>query len=768
MLDAKWRDGVFHELRTWRKYMPFALNSGHLPRPPDADTLEVFNGDSVGFMVPQAKDGSIGFYQLFDLYNNWFADGRKPVTMMLESAPPYQIGYGYGYDPTNTVPASTWEFARTYYPYMRFGLATTLMNDGYFAHEFGDTFHGNDWWYDELDFDLGVPLGPAVRLPAGSGSTANLIENGGFEAPLQGTWDFWVNTGAGAQATVTREASTVRVDVANAGQGLDWHIDLHQYDRKLNRGTTYTLSFQAKSSAPRTIAVSASKESPDWRSYGLHEVINVGTEWKVYAVTFDATETVTDARVQFFFGATTGSVWLGDVRLTEAPPAVYRRDFTNGLALLNGSRQPQTIEVGPGYKRLSGTQAARHEYILDDGDPSLFTAGPGWSQATYDSGMWKATGPYYHNWGQGCRQCSGAGCTASSWDLQIHEDDSYTIAAWWPAAPAASSFSRNAVFEVVADGKVAASATVDQTREGDQWHTLFTVPLKAADKPFVRIRNGSGTAIADALWVRSAARYNDGSATESVTLEAMDGIILQRSGDHPAIGDGSVVDAAGFRSPITKGSWSSVFGTKLATATRLWNAADFRGMAMPVSLDGTGVKVNGVDAPVSYISPLQVNFQVPTTVDGGPAVVQVIAPAGESNPRVVEVADAAPSFFTLAAGGFRYAVAQTADGAPIGSPGRPAVAAGDVIVLWGSGFGPTNPPLTSGVVLAEPAPLADASTLRVTIGGREAVVRFAGSTIAGVYQINVVVPAGLAEGDQPLAATLAGAETQQAVLLRSR
>ncbi len=144
-------------------------NSGHLPRPPDADTLEVFNGDSVGFLVPQAKDGSIGFYQLFDLYNNWFSDGRRPVTMMLESAPPYQIGYGYGYDPTNAIPASTWEFARTYYPYMRFGLATTLMNDGYFAHEFGDTFHGNDWWYDELDFDLGYPSGTggaaAVRQP---------------------------------------------------------------------------------------------------------------------------------------------------------------------------------------------------------------------------------------------------------------------------------------------------------------------------------------------------------------------------------------------------------------------------------------------------------------------------------------------------------------------------------------------------------------------------------------------------------------------------
>ena len=118
------------------------------------------------------------------------------------------------------IPASTLEFARTYYPYMRFGLATTLMNDGYFAHELGDTFHGNDWWYDELDFDLGMPLGAAVRLQSGSVAAVQLVQNGGFEAPLEGTWDFWVNTAAGAQATVTRDSSasiegrnSVRIEV---------------------------------------------------------------------------------------------------------------------------------------------------------------------------------------------------------------------------------------------------------------------------------------------------------------------------------------------------------------------------------------------------------------------------------------------------------------------------------------------------------------------------------------------------------------------------
>jgi len=536
VLDAKWRDGVFHELRSWRKYMPYALNSGHLPRPPDADTLEVFNGDSVGFLLPQVKDGTSSFNELFDLYATWFLEGRSPVTMMLESAPPYQIGYGYGYDPLTVIPASTLEFARTYFPYVRFGLAVTLMNDGYFAHEFGDTYHGNDWWYDELDFDLGYPSGPAVSMPMGPVSSLNLIDNGGFEAPVGNTWELWVNTDAGARATFSRDASTsaeglasVRVDVSDPGQKVDWHIDLHQFNRSLTKGATYSLSFQAKADAPKTMGVSISKQSPDWRSYGLGTTVNLGTQWKRYAITFEATETVKDARVQFFFGSATGATWLDDVRLTESPPSVYRRDFDNGIVLLNATRKSQTITVGPGYTRLTGSQAARHEYILDDADTSVFT-GNGWTAAVYDSGMWQATGPYYHNWGQGCRQCSGTTCAGATWDLQLRQDDTYTISAWWPAATAASTWSRRVIFELVASGKVLASVTVDQTKDGDQWHTLFKVPLKVASKPVVRIRNGSsGLAIADALWVRSAGRYNDGSAATTVTLEPMDGIVLERA-----------------------------------------------------------------------------------------------------------------------------------------------------------------------------------------------------------------------------------------------
>ncbi len=530
-LDAAWRAGVFLELEAWRRLMPHALASGHLPRPPEPDTAAIFNGDSIGFWTTDVIEGRRSFADLWELYHGWFENGRAPVVMMTESAPPDQIAYGYDYSPLSKIPASTLEFARTYYPYVRFGLAFTLMNDGYFAHEFGDTWHGNDWWYDELDFDLGYPAGPAVRVPLGEASSRNLIENGGFEQPLEGTWALWVNTAAGAAATVTRETAGAVEGAACALIGItapssDWHIDFHQRNRSLQRGVVYDLSFWAKADGARTIRLSAQKGRADWRNYGLSRSVNLTTDWKKFTVSFEANETTSESRIQFFVGAATGKVWLDDVRLTEHPPDVYRREFTNGVVLLNGTRQRQTIQLGPGYSRLRGEQAARYEYILDD-DGAGFSATAGWREVVYDSGEWKSAGPFYHDWGKSCRQLEGAAGQAQ-WDLELRADDTYTIAAWWPAAPQASAWSRRVVYEVVAGGTVVASATLDQSTGGDEWHTIATVALARADKPFVRIRNlEDRPMIADALWVRSESRLHDGSPALEVTLEPLDGAILK-------------------------------------------------------------------------------------------------------------------------------------------------------------------------------------------------------------------------------------------------
>ena len=406
------------------------------------------------------------------------------------------------------------------------------MNDGYFTHEFGDTWHGNDWWYDELNFNLGYPLGPAEHVDVGIPASGNLITNSGFENPIVVPWQLDVSENAGNSAALIQDFSdkssgsaSARVDISNAS-GTEWQIALAQYNLSFVAGESYELSFWAKSDRPRTIALDASKGVPDWQGYGLSKEVAIDANWKKFMVVFNARKTTSDARIQFLLANTTGVVWIDDVNLVSRPPDIYRRNFTNGMVLLNGSGQTFTISVGPGYRRLSGAQAPRYETILDDQSEGFSTTGV-WNEVKYDSGLWQASGPFYHCWKEWCHQRSGSSGTAS-WALPISRTDTYTLFAWWPAGPQPSSFNSSVTYEVVSGGQVVASKTLNQRSGGDQWHTIAEVLLPSDSSPSVRVScTGSAPCLADAIHLTSRARYNDGSAASQVTLQPLDGIILR-------------------------------------------------------------------------------------------------------------------------------------------------------------------------------------------------------------------------------------------------
>jgi len=126
---------------------------------------------------------------------------RTPHVTMVESAVRLMLGYGYGFDTQlmrhgeeGYIPDDTLAFAQHEYQYMRFGLALTLMHDGYYTHEIGDSWHGQDWRYDEEGFNLGLPSTNATR-----------VNVSGVPPPApptnMGTYKLWVNTGAGASAS---------------------------------------------------------------------------------------------------------------------------------------------------------------------------------------------------------------------------------------------------------------------------------------------------------------------------------------------------------------------------------------------------------------------------------------------------------------------------------------------------------------------------------------------------------------------------------------
>jgi len=248
----------------------------------------------------------------------------------------------------------------------------------------------------------------------------------------------------------------------------------------------------------------------------------------------------------------------------------------------------------------------------------------------------------------------------------------------------------------------------------------------------------------------------------------------QNIGYQPDIAAGGVVDAASFRPAISPGSWFSIFGTNLSPKTRSWQTVDFLNGALPLSLSGVAVQVNGIPAAVSYISPGQINAQVPDGVGPGAVTVQVITPAGTSSLAQVNAGSVAPGFFTYAAGGATYVAATFPDGTIVGTGGtlpngvatRPAKP-GDVISLWGTGFGPTAPNVAAGSLFSGAAPLIAADQPSIMTGDVPASVQFAGLAEAGLYQLNVTVP-DLPDGNQPIVAQIAGSSTQQRVYLTIR
>jgi uncharacterized protein (TIGR03437 family) len=223
-----------------------------------------------------------------------------------------------------------------------------------------------------------------------------------------------------------------------------------------------------------------------------------------------------------------------------------------------------------------------------------------------------------------------------------------------------------------------------------------------------------------------------------------------------------VVDGASFRPNIVAGSWVTITGANLASATRIWQDSDFTsGTALPTNLSGTSVTINGLNAAVYYISPTQVNVQAPESINGS-VPVKVTVNGVTSNTATGAAGATAPALFTYSAGSSVFPAAVLPSGAIVGDPGvvggtvKPK--AGDVIELYATGLG-ISP---AGNIIN--APIALSGTLTATVGTANAVVQFAGLVAVGEFQINIIVP-NLAPGNYPLTISVAGQTSQTGVTL---
>ena len=241
----------------------------------------------------------------------------------------------------------------------------------------------------------------------------------------------------------------------------------------------------------------------------------------------------------------------------------------------------------------------------------------------------------------------------------------------------------------------------------------------------------------------------------------------------PAPSIAAVLNAASFQPGIEDGSWVSIFGTNLSNSTRAWQSSDFVAGSLPTTLDGVSVTIAGLPAALSYISPTQLNVQVPLTGQTGPVSVVVTNNTVVSPAAFATISPEAPGVFTFGPGGNKYAAAVVLnnDGTydylgPAGlfgsatttRPARP----GDVLELYATGLGATNPSVPPGTLFSGAAPLVGSAT--VMIGGASAQPIWAGLVEPGLYQLNVTVP-NVPTGDQPLLVEVDGATSQPDVFV---
>ena len=231
----------------------------------------------------------------------------------------------------------------------------------------------------------------------------------------------------------------------------------------------------------------------------------------------------------------------------------------------------------------------------------------------------------------------------------------------------------------------------------------------------------------------------------------------------------NVVNGGSFLTGFSQGSWTTSTGANLSGTTRIWTGADFNGANLPAQLDKVSVTIDGKPAFVDYISPTQLNVLSPADTAVGPVPVQVTYAGKTSNVLNGTEAAFSPALFMFSPLGQKYVAAVRSDGQFIGPislyPGVPlgtgvgTVPAkfGDVILLFGTGFGPTNPTTDFSQTFGG-APLP-ANTVTCTIGGVPATV-LAALVAPGEYQVNVTVPSGLTSGDNPIVLKVGGVTTQ--------
>jgi hypothetical protein len=310
---------------------------------------------------------------------------------------------GYFADDRDFVPPaqnylSSWVVGGASAPYsavnarkVRYGLASASLGEGYGV--FGP-FDRNSitapyhlWWYDEYAVDvvtgrsatdlahthwLGMPRGGPYQM-IWAGTNPDASTNPGFETDVTTGWNLGLF--APAAATLTRDTATSAVGGASAHISItalgvnDWDVNFSTASTlPLVAGMTYAATFWARASAPRTLPVEMvlpTGGGPGGRT------ITIGTQWQQYQVLLQPGSNAS-AVLEFFLGNQVGDVWFDDVHFQQGATSIWRRDFENGIVLVNPTAAALQVALGGTFRRILGTV----DPVVNDGSRITTAAVP--------------------------------------------------------------------------------------------------------------------------------------------------------------------------------------------------------------------------------------------------------------------------------------------------------------------------------------------------------------------------------------------------------
>ena len=306
------------------------------------------------------QNGGDWYQNMFRIVGGYFSDDvnfRAPQSNYLFSA----MQGGTPYAATNLRKA-------------RFGLGSAALGSGFAP--FGPSARAprpypyHMYWYDEYAVDLatgnsstsvqhvgwlGQPLGPYSQM-IWLGTGPDAVTNPDFETNVTSGWIF-VPT---IPATLSRDATTAAVGSASARinvptAGSYWHVVFHSIGGlSVSAYQPCSATFWAKASAPRAITVAAGS---------LAETrVPITTDWRRYQVTLMPINSGL-VTLYFYLAEAAGDVWLDDIHFQDGVSNLYRRDFQNGIVLVNPAAQPMTVPLERDFRKIQGTRDA----VTNDG-----------------------------------------------------------------------------------------------------------------------------------------------------------------------------------------------------------------------------------------------------------------------------------------------------------------------------------------------------------------------------------------------------------------